>query len=56
MTIRLLEEPDESLPAYQPDSCRGRLETDDLKKAAQSRQIRHTIRLAVHPSCGNSQG
>lgn len=56
MTIRLLEEPDESLPAYQPDSFLGRLEADDLKKAAQSRQIRHTIRLVAHPSCGSGQG
>ena len=47
MTIKILEEPDESLPAYQPDSCLGRLEADDLKEAAQSNRIGNI----AHPVC-----
>lgn len=49
MTIKLLEEPDESLPAYQPDSCLGRLAADDLKEAAQNWQIRHSPQTGCAP-------
>lgn len=49
MTIKLLEEPDESLPAYQPDSCLRRLEVDDLKEAAQNWQIRHSAQTICTP-------
>lgn len=49
MTIRLLEEPDESLPAYQPIRAWGRLEADDLKEAAQGWQIRHSAQTICAP-------